>query len=98
MKFVADHLSDQQNIKHTRISIGMLNSISGGEPPHSQIDLHRPIKREDFSFNGAAAEKPFSKATSFSNLGYVRLPEGALNLAWFQFWGGRKCRLCRLLL
>lgn len=65
---------------------------------HSQIDLHRPIKREDFSFNGAAAEKPFTKATSFSNLGYVRLPEGALNLAWFQFWGGRKCRLCRLLL
>ncbi|OWT36043.1 hypothetical protein C362_06351 [Cryptococcus neoformans Bt1] len=42
---------------------------------HSQIDLHRPIKWEDFSFNGAAAEKPFSKATSFSNLGYVRLPE-----------------------
>lgn len=88
MKFVANHLSDQQNIKHTRISIGMLNSISGSEPPHSQIDLHRPIKWEDFSFNGAAAEKPFSKATSFSNLGYVRLPEGALNLALFQVLGG----------
>lgn len=87
VKFVANHLSDQQNIKHTRISIGMLNSISGGEPPHSQIDLHRPIKWEDFSFNGVAAEKPFSKATSFSNLGYVRLPEGALNLALFQVLG-----------
>ncbi|EAL20527.1 hypothetical protein CNBE4470 [Cryptococcus deneoformans B-3501A] len=86
-KKVFDYLMDPESIESARMRMGILEQVPDGvyDPPHA--DPHRPTKWEDFFLNEAASEKPFGEALSFSNLGHVKLPENAKDVAWVQIGG-----------
>lgn len=86
-KKVFDYLVDPKSIESARMGMGILEQVPDGvyDPPHA--DPRRPTKWEDFFLNEAASEKPFGEALSFSNLGYVKLPENAKDMAWVQIGG-----------
>lgn len=86
-KKISDYLVDPKSIESARMGMGILGNVPDGvyEPPHA--DRRRPTKWEDFFLNEAASEKPFDEAVSFSNLGYVELPENAKDMAWVQIGG-----------
>lgn len=86
-KNVFNYLMDPESIESARMRMGILEQVPDGvyDPPHA--DPHRPTKWEDFFLNEAASEKPFGEALSFSNLGHVKLPENAKDVAWVQIGG-----------
>ncbi|WVQ73334.1 hypothetical protein IAR50_002902 [Cryptococcus sp. DSM 104548] len=81
---VSHDLSTPQSLSNARMRMGMLSYIPSGPylSPSGIPDPFRPTQFESFLLQGAASPTPIPAALAFSNLGLVRLPAGANDLAW----------------
>ncbi|ODN81918.1 hypothetical protein L202_02262 [Cryptococcus amylolentus CBS 6039] len=90
VRTISDQLSSQQAISRARMRIGMLSQIPDGPytSPTGDPDPLRPTLFEDFWLKGAESAMPLDTALGASNIGLVRLPEGAEDMAWAQIADG----------
>ncbi|TYJ56456.1 hypothetical protein B9479_002859 [Cryptococcus floricola] len=81
---VSHELSTDRSLSDARLRIGMLSYIPSGPyvSPSGEPDPLRPTQYEDFFLRSVSSPTPVSAALAFSNLGLVKLPPGASDLAW----------------
>ncbi|WVQ73333.1 hypothetical protein IAR50_002901 [Cryptococcus sp. DSM 104548] len=87
---ISAQLSSKQAISDARMRMGTLSLIPDGlyTSPNGEADPLRPTLWEDFILKEAETPTPLDTALGTSNLGLVRLPEGAEDLAWTQIATG----------